>query len=243
MLREKVSDKISETVKKVTEFSYPLKITVIEWEKFGDIFTSPISYFKQLYPIDSADDIQALLDKVMGILHRINPDIPDFSSLMKLLEGLLKKLKEIVADAVEEARNEVLQAVKPLIDTIENIIKMLKDLAATLQAKLFYVVDSIKENVAPLANKVEAIVTLYYRELCSLGEDLGGDLEKAYKNAAKAIEDAGAEVKDGVDSVASEVTKAAAIVADSAGEASAKEIEMTVSNRFFNVTFDNCFNT
>lgn len=215
-----VSDKIAETVKKVTEFSYPLKITVIEWEKFGDIFTSPISYFKQLYPIDSADDIQALLDKVMGILHRINPDIPDFSSLMKLLEGLLKKLKEIVADAVEEARNEVLQAVKPLIDTIENIIKMLKDLAATLQAKLFYVVDSIKENVAPLANKVEAIVTLYYRELCSLGEDLGGDLEKAYKNAAKAIEDAGAEVKDGVDSVASEVTKAAAIVADSAGKTS-----------------------
>lgn len=204
-----VAEKINGALQTAIDYRYPITINVISWEKVEDLFTNPIDHFKALYPIDSMADVESLMTKIMDILHRINSDIPDFSSLKKLLEDLLRKLQRMVMKKINELKaklKEVADDVKsaietaikniwdwfqPVVTTIRNVIRMLKELALQLKDRMKEILEEVKDGAVLIAT------------------DLQNDFNRVKNELESGVEDAVSTVKEGVDDVAAEVAEAA----------------------------------
>ena len=204
-----VAEKINGALQTAIDYRYPITINVISWEKVEDLFTNPIDHFKALYPIDSMADVESLMTKIMDILHRINSDIPDFSSLKKLLEDLLRKLQRMVMKKInelkaklKEAANDVKSAIEtaikniwdwfqPVVTTIRNVIRMLKELAHELKGQMKNILEEVKDGAVLIAT------------------DLQNDFNRVKNELESGVEDAVSTVKKGVDDVAAEVAEAA----------------------------------
>ena len=169
-----VAERFSKEVNKIKQWRYPVTITVVSWEKIEDLFTRPVQHFQALYPIDSIADVESLMTRIMGILHNINPNIPDFSSLKKMLEDLLRKLqqhilkkvaelKDMMLDAAGEVKKKIQQAIndlwnwfQPVVTTIRNVITMLKELATALKGEMKEVLEQVKEGTRLIAQDLQA---------------------------------------------------------------------------------------
>ena len=135
-------------------FSYPIQIPVIRWNKLEDLFTHPVDYFKELYPIDDVQDVQELVAKILDILHGINPDIPDFASLSGLLESLLEKLQKMVIEAGKEALKEIWEKLEPVITIIRKVIDMTREMGKALQSQMKDILDQFEKNLEVLSSRV-----------------------------------------------------------------------------------------
>lgn len=204
-----VAEKINGALQTAIDYRYPITINVISWEKVEDLFTNPIDHFKALYPIDSMADVESLMTKIMDILHRINSDIPDFSSLKKLLEDLLRKLQRMVMKKInelkaklKEAANDVKSAIEtaikniwdwfqPVVTTIRNVIRMLKELAHELKGQMKNILEEVKDGAVLIAT------------------DLQNDFNRVKNELESGVEDAVSTVKKEVDDVAAKVAEAA----------------------------------
>ena len=208
---DEISTTLQDKLDSIKNFSYPIKLKVFNWQEIENLFTSPIKHFKRLYPIDSMADAEDLMRRIMDILHNINPDIPDFSSLKRLLEDLLKKLQQRVIKLVNELKekakesaNEIWEKFQPIITTIRKVIDMLKDMASALKEKIGDVLDDVKD-------AVKEVVTVVQDQLKEIGDELGSEI----KSIAEDIVDAGSAIKENVEDVlrdiddkAEELTKA-----------------------------------
>ena len=128
----------------------PAQVKVICWDRFEDLFTNPIDYFKKLYPIDDIDDAGDLIAKVMDIARMFNPDVPDFSSLQTFLETLLEKLEDKVVMASKEAANDLWKDLEPVVVVLRKVLNFLKQLAQKLLELPAEIVESVKQEVAGL---------------------------------------------------------------------------------------------
>lgn len=204
-----VAEKINGALQTAVDYRYPITINVISWEKVEDLFTNPIDHFKALYPIDSMADVESLMTKIMDILHRINSDIPDFSSLKKLLEDLLRKLQKMVMKKINELKaklKEVADDVKsvietaikniwdwfqPVVTTIRNVIRMLKELALELKGQMKNILEEVKDGAVLIAT------------------DLQNDFNRVKNELEVGVNEAVSTVKKEVDDVAAKVADAA----------------------------------
>ena len=139
-----LSKGISGVVDKLNGLSYPITITTFKWGKIEKMFTAPADYFKEQYPVDSVEDVEAIVAKVLDIARLFNPDIPDFSSVRNLLESLLKELGELVLTATAEARAELWKQVKPLMTMIRKTLDLLQEMYESLKREAHHIVQEIK---------------------------------------------------------------------------------------------------
>lgn len=164
-----VNGKAAEFIKEAANFSYSLKITTFRWGRIERMFTSPVSYFKSLYPVDTLEDAKNLIDKILGIARLFNPDIPDFRSIRNLLESLLKSLADKMMSLAGEAQKEFWAAVKPLMVTIRKVLDLLKelydhlvkeatDLLKSIQDKLFVGLEDGKSFLNDIADELKGVV-------------------------------------------------------------------------------------
>ena len=209
-----VVNKFSDEVKRIKDWRYPISITVISWEKVEDLFTNPVDHFKALYPIESMSDVESLMTRIMGILHNINSDIPDFSSLRKLLEDLLRKLQKHVIKKINELKaqmkdvasevkkkiqkviNDIWDWFQPVVTTIRNVITMLKELAIALKDEMEAVLDEVKEGARLIAD-----------DLQNEFETIKGKLENVGEAVEDSVNNASATVKAEVDSMVTAAKK------------------------------------
>ena len=231
-----VAEKFSGEVKKIQEWRYPITITVISWEKLEDLFTRPVKHFQALYPIDSMADVESLMTRILGILHNINSDIPDFSSLKKLLEDLLRKLQKHVIrkinelkaqmkDAAAQVKKKIQQTIndiwnwfQPVVTTIRNVIAMLKELAAALKNEMRDVLDEVKEGARLIAD-----------DLQDEFDKIKGKLKKVEDAVEDSLRDASDTVKQEVNNLVDEAKKTIDTITQKA-EAFQKDIEKQVKN-------------
>lgn len=223
---DNVAGKINGAQETALDFRYPITINVISWEKVENLFTNPIDHFKALYPIDSMADVESLMTKIMDILHRINSDIPDFSSLKKLLEDLLRKLQRMVMKKINELKakldldgiaGDVKKVIKdtidkiwewfqPVVTTIRNVIRMLKELALQLKDQMKDVIEEVKDGAILIAT------------------DLQNDFNSIKGELESRVNEAVSTVKNGVENVAADAQDKIKQISDKAS-AFIKEIE------------------
>lgn len=156
---------VTSQLEEIKNFTYPINIVTIDWSSIEMLFTRPIKHFKSLYPINNVDDAENLMRRIMGILHQLNSDIPDFDSLRCLLESLLKKLQKRmmiligeIKDNAEKEIEKIKKAFQPIITTIRRVIEILREIAIALKNRLYTVLNDVKGELAFAMNNVEDII-------------------------------------------------------------------------------------
>lgn len=231
-----VVKQFDDEVKRIKDWRYPINITVISWEKVEDLFTNPVDHFKALYPIESMADVESLMTRIMDILHNINSDIPDFSSLRKLLEDLLRKLQKHVIKKINELKaqmkevasevkkkiqkviNDIWDWFQPVVTTIRNVITMLKELAIALKDEMAAVLDEVKEGARLIADDLQN----EFKTIKGKLEDVGEAVEDSVKNASSTV-------KAEVDSMVTAAKKNIETISKKA-DAFQKEVEKQVKD-------------
>lgn len=226
----------SDKLEAMKNFRYPMKLNLISWERVGSLFTDPVGHFRSLYPINSMADAEALMTRIMDILHRINPDIPDFSSLKRLLENLLRRLQHHVMKLIAELREKAAKAVgeakrklkemagkvwewfQPIVTTVRSVIRMLKDLALALKDKMQDVLDEVKDGVKVITD-----------QLGDTFEEIKRDLGDVAKGIEDGISDVARDVENGVNRIGSEAEKRFKEVA-SAAENRIREVQQAAES-------------
>lgn len=191
-----LNGKADDILEKISSFSYSVNITIIDLSKTELLFTSPIKHFKQLYPIDCFDDAKELMERFVNLLHLINPNIPDFSTLISMLETLLKKLKDRLLRAYNEMKAAVMESdvyktlsnfLTDLINKVEYVINLLKTLGRKLKENIDDLISDVKIIVNSIGNQIEYAVNSYYRELSALSssveKEIGGEIDKILNEA------------------------------------------------------------
>lgn len=131
----------------LNKYSYTYKYKTIRWSSLEKLFSEPVSYFKELYPVECAEDVQEVMKRILDIAHTITPKIPDFSTLRNMLEDLLRNLErrviQFLKDKGKEVAKKVWAKVRPVIATIKQTIQMLKEMALRLKEDIETVIDGI----------------------------------------------------------------------------------------------------
>lgn len=193
----KVNEAVAGLLKTAANFSYSLKITTFRWGRIERMFTSPVSYFKALYPVDTLEDAKNIIDKVLEIARLFNPDIPDFRSIRNLLESLLKTLGDKLMSLTGQAQSEFWKAVKPLMVTIRKVLDLLKELYETLVKEATQLLTTLKDKLFALSEEGSSFLDGIASELKQLANEItkGTTVPKSVQKlfddiVAPAIEDA-----------------------------------------------------
>lgn len=177
----------------LSKYSYTYKYKTIRWSSLEKLFSEPVSYFKELYPVECADDVQEVMKRILDIAHTITPKIPDFSTLRNMLEDLLRNLEQRVIqflkDKGKEVAKKVWAKVRPVIATIKQTIQMLKEMALRL-----------KENIETVINGV-------YNDLKKTFGEVYNTIKAELDNAAKDIEAKVKEIENSVKDIADVVER------------------------------------
>ena len=111
-------------------------IYVIKWTKLEEIFTKPADYFKSLFPLKDFDDAEKLLKRIQELVKAFNVDIPDFSSIQKLLYELLARLKNKINDNLNPIGDDVKTKFAQLENYIIDLLKVFEKFAIGLKQQL-----------------------------------------------------------------------------------------------------------
>lgn len=223
----------NERLETLKNFEYPIKIEIIDWKSLKKLFTAPVEHFKALYPINTIEDAEDLMRRIMGILHSINPDIPDFDSLRAMLESLLRQLQQRMMKLINEAKakgKETVQKIwdtfQPLITTIRKVIDMLKELALALKDKMFDVLNDVKREVKTVVSivgdQLSQLEQQFRDDVARLQKEAGKDLMSAYQNLQSvysAIDKNAQQVVEQVKQTTTSVIETAEEVGDAAAAA------------------------
>lgn len=186
-------NKSGKTTQYLSKYSYTYKYKTIRWSSLEKLFSEPISYFKELYPVECADDVQEVMKRILDIAHTITPKIPDFSTLRNMLEDLLRNLErrviQFLKDKGKEVAKKVWAKVRPVIATIKQTIQMLKEMALRL-----------KENIETVINGV-------YNDLKKTFGEVYNTIKAELDNAAKDIEAKVKEIENSVKDIADVVER------------------------------------
>ena len=155
--------------------SYPIKITTFKWSKIEKMFSNPEDYFKEQYPVNSIEDAENIVSKVIEIVRLFNPDIPDFSSIRNMLESLLRELGEKVLSVAKDARKELWEQVKPLMTMIRKVLDLLEEMYEALKRNSKEIIQEIKRNF------IQDVVNPLSRDLKQATDDAEGFVRKVKK--------------------------------------------------------------
>lgn len=186
-------NKSGKTTQYLSKYSYTYKYKTIRWSSLEKLFSEPISYFKELYPVECAEDVQEVMKRILDIAHTITPKIPDFSTLRNMLEDLLRNLErrviQFLKDKGKEVAKKVWEKVRPVIATIKQVIQMLKEMALRLKEDIETVIDGI------------------YSDLQKTFGEVYNTIKAGLDNAAKDIEAKVKEIENSVKDIADVVER------------------------------------
>lgn len=196
----------------LSKYSYTYKYKTIRWSSLEKLFSEPVSYFKELYPVECAEDVQEVMKHILDIAHTITPKIPDFSTLRNMLEDLLRNLErrviQFLKDKGKEVAKKVWAKVRPVIATIKQTIQMLKEMALRLKEDIETVIDGIYSDLQKTFGEVYNTIKA---ELDNAAKDIEAkvkEIENSVKDIADVVErnalDVINDVKGGINDIGKE---------------------------------------
>lgn len=205
-------NKSGKTTQYLSKYSYTYKYKTIRWSSLEKLFSEPISYFKELYPVECAEDVLEVMKRILDIAHTITPKIPDFSTLRNMLEDLLRNLErrviQFLKDKGKEVAKKVWEKVRPVIATIKQTIQMLKEMALRLKENIETVIDGIYNDLQKTFGEVYNTIKA---ELDNAAKDIEAkvkEIENSVKDIADVVErnalDVINDVKGGINDIGKE---------------------------------------
>ena len=185
-------NKSGKTTQYLSKYSYTYKYKTIRWSSLEKLFSEPVSYFKELYPVECADDVQEVMKRILDIAHTITPKIPDFSTLRNMLEDLLRNLErrviQFLTDKGKEVAKKVWAKVRPVIATIKQVIQMLKEMALRLKEDIETVINGVYADLQKTFGEVYNTIKAGLNNAVSAIETEVKKIENNVKQMADAVE-------------------------------------------------------
>lgn len=185
-------NKSGKTTQYLSKYSYTYKYKTIRWSSLEKLFSEPVSYFKELYPVECADDVQEVMKRILDIAHTITPKIPDFSTLRNMLEDLLRNLErrviQFLKDKGKEVAKKVWEKVRPVIATIKQTIQMLKEMALRLKEDIETVINGVYADLQKTFGEVYNTIKAGLNNAVSAIETEVKKIENNVKQMADAVE-------------------------------------------------------
>lgn len=185
-------NKSGKTTQYLSKYSYTYKYKTIRWSSLEKLFSEPISYFKELYPVECAEDVQEVMKRILDIAHTITPKIPDFSTLRNMLEDLLRNLErrviQFLTDKGKEVAKKVWAKVRPVIATIKQVIQMLKEMALRLKEDIETVINGVYADLQKTFGEVYNTIKAGLNNAVSAIETEVKKIENNVKQMADAVE-------------------------------------------------------
>ena len=185
-------NKSGKTTQYLSKYSYTYKYKTIRWSSLEKLFSEPVSYFKELYPVECAEDVQEVMKRILDIAHTITPKIPDFSTLRNMLEDLLRNLErrviQFLTDKGKEVAKKVWAKVRPVIATIKQVIQMLKEMALRLKEDIETVINGVYADLQKTFGEVYNTIKAGLNNAVSAIETEVKKIENNVKQMADAVE-------------------------------------------------------
>lgn len=142
---KEVDEALSGAVAKWKAAAPTVEIDVINWSRFKRIFTEPIDYFQEIYPIRNYDEAVDLMEKVIGVLRAFNPQIPDIEDIQQLLHELLIRISEKIKDLGKRiSDSEAARNLETFKEFIFDVLKAISEFAAAVRRELTEAYEQVK---------------------------------------------------------------------------------------------------
>lgn len=150
-------------------------INVIHWNRVEKLFTNPIDYFNEHYPLESFDQASELLDAISILAKAFGFDIPDTSSMKALLLDLLKKIGEEIKTVVDEN----------IVKIFDGIDKIIRSFLSYLEAIVLELKNNIENHVGTLLNNIVNDVKEVYQHILDNTHQINSDVKELLEDLPK----------------------------------------------------------
>jgi hypothetical protein len=153
---EEANQNIDKAVSSLKSLCPTVEIYVINWKKLIKVVSTPLDYFKTLYPIKDYDDAEKLLAKIIDVIRAFNNNIPDFSSLKQLLYELLIRVRNKIKDEFSPLAEEAKRTFAQFENFILDLLKVLEKFAIGVKKELQLAYDNFIEDKDSLIKQLES---------------------------------------------------------------------------------------
>ncbi|GAD08233.1 Uncharacterised protein [Porphyromonas crevioricanis] len=132
-----VNDLLSDAVAKMKATAPTVEIQVIRWSRLKRLFTDPIDYLREIYPIESYDDAINLMEKVLKVMRAFNPQVPNIEDIQQFLHELLIRISEKIKDFGAQISNtEAVKNLEKFRDFIFDVLKVISEFGTAVRQEL-----------------------------------------------------------------------------------------------------------
>lgn len=134
--------------------SLTTEIYVIHWNRFEEMVSNPIEYYKCRYPVRNYAEAEELMVQLIRVAQAFGLDIPDFGSLKRLLTDVLIKLEKWLKEAINASFGD---EIRNIVGIIRNFLIMLEYI--TIKAK-----EEIKNNIDDILKQINQEINHIYKQ-------------------------------------------------------------------------------
>ncbi len=127
---------LKEAAAEVRAICPTVQLYVLRWSKVAQMFTEPVSYLKEQFPIHTYDDAVALLGNIYSLVQAFNPEVPDFSSIGTILNELIVRLQKELQSQASAIAAEVKEKIRQFIQFLLDVKKVLESYAIAVRNEL-----------------------------------------------------------------------------------------------------------
>lgn len=171
-----VSDILTKVVVEMKAAAPTVEIQVIRWSRLKRLFTNPIDYLKEIYPIEDYDDAVNLMEKALRVMHAFNPQTPDIEDIQQFLHELLIRISEKINDfGTQVSDTEAVGNLKKFRDFVFDILKVVAEFGTAIRQELAEAYKNIKNETETVFDSLSSGVR---KEINLLTKDVGSDIER-----------------------------------------------------------------
>ncbi|MBQ7073297.1 MAG: hypothetical protein IJM89_08055 [Bacteroidales bacterium] len=156
-----------------------VQLYVLRWSKVAQMFTSPASYFKEQFPINDYDDAEALVVKIYSLIRAFNPEIPDFSSIGKMINELIARIQKELESSTNEVIKGVKAEVEKFLEFLIDIKKVLETFAVKIRDELTTSFNNFLNGGESLLNTLKSQIKEEVDALMKAASDMANDAKAA----------------------------------------------------------------
>lgn len=136
-----------------------IEIPEFHWEVVETIFTDPMSYLKEQFPLEGYDDVEKLISRVGSLIKAFNGDFPQIESIKQLLWDLLARVRNRLADGASEIAADIKQALENFENFLLGVLKIFEAIAVKTKKLLQDSFDQVKSDGENLIADLSKSVT------------------------------------------------------------------------------------
>lgn len=170
---------LREATKAIRSECPTVQLYVLRWSKVAQMFTDPLSYIKEQFPISDYDDAAGLVEKIYALIRSFNPEIPDLGSIGKMINELIARVQKEIEAQGSKIAAELKKKIEPFLEFLINLKKTLETFAIEVKKELQQAFDNFVSGGESILNQLMADIKKEVGVLINEGKQAAGAIVDA----------------------------------------------------------------